>query len=104
MASDEGHLEIVRDLLNHNEVEVNIQDNEGNTALIYARDLEIVRILLNHTEIDVNIKNVTHKKKKDDVALLLKEHKEVKNCCEDEERTYHDDAERTHALEDKRRR
>ncbi|KAI2494865.1 serine/threonine kinase [Fragilaria crotonensis] len=60
LASWKCHLEVVRTLLNHRGVDVNIKDNDGYTALILASGnghLEVVRALLNHDGVDVNIKD-----------------------------------------------
>ena len=57
-----GKQEIVKLLLNHEDIDVNIRDEEGKTALIWAVDQnqkEIVELLLNHPnvreKIDVNL-------------------------------------------------
>ena len=57
-ASNSGHLEVVRALLNDEGVDVNIKDDAGATALYYASymgHVEVVRALLNHEGVDVNI-------------------------------------------------
>ncbi|KAI2493975.1 serine/threonine kinase [Fragilaria crotonensis] len=59
-ASQSGHLEVVRALLEHNGVDVNIQTNYGSTALTWASQkghLEVVRALLMHNGVDVNFQN-----------------------------------------------
>jgi ankyrin repeat protein len=60
LASEKGHLDIVRALLNpeHNNdtIDVNLQDHGGHTALSWASDnghFDIVCALLNHDAIDV---------------------------------------------------
>jgi hypothetical protein len=53
MASQNGHLEVVRELLQNNKVDVNLQTTDGRTALDIAR-----------------------RQKKDDVVLLLEKHNE----------------------------
>ena len=44
---------------NHNlDIDVNIQDKDGYTALIYAveyKNYEMIKLLINHKDIDVNI-------------------------------------------------
>ncbi|KAI2503227.1 serine/threonine kinase [Fragilaria crotonensis] len=79
------HLEMVRDVLNHEKVNINAKDRDGNTALINAisdGSVEVVRALLTHDGVDVYIKNndgdtaliCALNQKKDDVARLLEGH------------------------------
>ncbi|KAI2500745.1 hypothetical protein MHU86_13724 [Fragilaria crotonensis] len=59
MASYNRHSEVVGELLNH-EVDVNIQDNDGRTALICASDnddWDLVDMLLDDEGVDVNIQD-----------------------------------------------
>ena len=57
-ASKNGHLDIVNRLLKCEEINVNLQDKYGCTALISASDhLDIVNRLLKCEQIDVNIEN-----------------------------------------------
>ena len=68
MARYKGHLEIVRELLKHNKVDVNLPIIHGATALCIASGmghLEIVRELLQHNKVDVNVP------KKDGVTALF---------------------------------
>ena len=56
-ASVQGQLEVVRELLEAETVDVNASDNDGKTALIYASSIgqpEVVRALLNHSNININ--------------------------------------------------
>jgi hypothetical protein len=56
-ASQEGHLEVVRELLQHNEVDVNLTRDTGATALYTASQnghVDIVHALLQHGKVDVN--------------------------------------------------
>ncbi|KAI2500615.1 serine/threonine kinase [Fragilaria crotonensis] len=59
MASQNGHLEVVRELLQHDDVDVNLQrTDDGTTALFIASQdghLEVVRALLQHDNVDVNL-------------------------------------------------
>ncbi|KAI2497246.1 hypothetical protein MHU86_17253 [Fragilaria crotonensis] len=59
IASQNGHLEVVRELLQHDNVDVNLQcTDDGATALIMASQnghLEVVRALLQHSNVDVNL-------------------------------------------------
>lgn len=48
LASSGGHLEVVHALLDHDGVDVNVKDNDDDTAL---------RALLNHDGVDVNVQN-----------------------------------------------
>ena len=59
-ASKNGHLDIVNRLLKCEEINVNLQDEDGDTALIFAsytNHLSIVNKLLKCEQIDVNIEN-----------------------------------------------
>jgi ankyrin repeat protein len=56
-ASENGHKEIVKLLLDHKEIKVNQQDEDGRSALMRAsrgEHLEVVQLLLDHKDIDVN--------------------------------------------------
>lgn len=58
MASFLGHLDVVRELLKHDEVEANVLSEEGITALMGAcltGHLDIVRELLKHDKVDANV-------------------------------------------------
>jgi hypothetical protein len=77
-ASDKGHLEVVRALLNHDGVDVNIMDRYGKTALDVAR-----------------------KKNKDDIARLLEEHME-RELREEKELNLQKSEVKTPASEEKR--
>ncbi|KAI2490607.1 serine/threonine kinase [Fragilaria crotonensis] len=59
IASQNGHLEVVRELLQHDNVDVNLQcTDDGATALYMASQqghLEVVRELLQHDNVDVNL-------------------------------------------------
>jgi len=60
LASYFGITEMVKLLLEHKDIAVNIQDSHGWTALIcatYKRHAEIVKLLLEHKDIDINIQN-----------------------------------------------
>lgn len=63
-ASYEGCIEVVRALLKQEGVDVNIRDNDGETALIWASakgtkgHLKVVTALLKHDGVDVNIQNI----------------------------------------------
>ena len=81
-----GHTHIVREILEHPHVKINIKDCMGNTALIYSVQnkqlgavqlllYNIVKSLLEHEEIDVNIQD-----ERGDTALMSavdKGHKEI---------------------------
>ena len=59
-ASQWGNLDVVRELLDHDGIDVNFKSDSGNTALISASEgghLDVVCALLNHDGIDVNIQN-----------------------------------------------
>ena len=85
-AACEGHTEIVKELLNHPDINVNYKNNSSSedTALTiasYKGNTESVRELLKHPDIDVNIpnsKNVTplmlaiRENKPDTIVELLK--------------------------------
>jgi ankyrin repeat protein len=56
-ASCNGHVEIVKFLLQQNNIDVNIQRKNGGTALYMASrggHLDVVRALLQHNKVDVN--------------------------------------------------
>jgi ankyrin repeat protein len=56
-ASHHGHVEVVRDLLKHETVDVNAKDNGDNTAPNVASQhgrVEVVRELVQHDTVDVN--------------------------------------------------
>ena len=56
-AGELGHQDIVKQLVKHPGVEINMKDEDGYTGLIWAADnghLEAVREFLKHKEIDVN--------------------------------------------------
>jgi ankyrin repeat protein len=58
-ASQEGHLEVVLALLQHNEVDVNLTRDTGATALYTASQnghVDIVQALLQHGKVDVNLR------------------------------------------------
>ncbi|KAI2489351.1 serine/threonine kinase [Fragilaria crotonensis] len=58
MASHHGHLEVVRALLQHDNVDVNRQRTSGATALFMASHeghVDVVRELLQNSKVDVNI-------------------------------------------------
>ena len=60
IASSHNYTDIVKLLLNYPNINVNIQDNFGDTPLIWAIDnpqKDIVKLLLNQPDVDVNIKN-----------------------------------------------
>ena len=57
LAGEKGHQDIVRSLVQHPGVEINMKDQDGYTGLIWAADnghLEAVTEFLNHADIDVN--------------------------------------------------
>ena len=57
LAGEMGHQDIVRSLVEHPGVDVNMKDEDGYTGLIWAADnghLEAVRAFLSHQDIDVN--------------------------------------------------
>jgi ankyrin repeat protein len=79
---------MVRELLKQNKVDVNIMDDDGETALIVASKkghLEVVRALLDHDDVDVNIEDndgctaldVARNNDNQDVAHLLEERMRV---------------------------
>jgi ankyrin repeat protein len=56
-ASEGGHIDVVRVLLNHDMVDVNASGEKGRTALIGASNFgrfHVVRELLNHNSVDMN--------------------------------------------------
>jgi ankyrin repeat protein len=59
-ASRAGNLDVVKELLKRSDIDVNIQDNDGNTALIWVSfygQFEITKELLKRSDIDVNIQD-----------------------------------------------
>ncbi|OUM68876.1 hypothetical protein PIROE2DRAFT_38828, partial [Piromyces sp. E2] len=47
-------------LLSRPDIDINLQDDKGCTALMYAlksQNKEVIELLLNHPDINVNIKN-----------------------------------------------
>jgi ankyrin repeat protein len=62
-AISQGKIETIRLLLQHPNIDLNVQDNKGRTALIYSLDksLEITKLLLTHPSIDPNIKDNANK-------------------------------------------
>lgn len=65
-----GHLHIIEALMNIKDLEINMQDNNGDTALMLAvksdskNHVNIIKYLLNISDININIKN------KDDLTAL----------------------------------
>jgi len=60
IACNNGHEDIVRELLIHGQANINIKDNYGNTPLIWASmrgHVECVELLLNHHGSDLTITN-----------------------------------------------
>ncbi|MGV2437802.1 MAG UNVERIFIED_CONTAM: ankyrin repeat domain-containing protein [Anaerolineae bacterium] len=57
-ASENGHVEVIKALLAHNSVDVNIQDSAGRTALLWASEnghVEVVKALLTNDKVNINI-------------------------------------------------
>ncbi|MGV2437806.1 MAG UNVERIFIED_CONTAM: ankyrin repeat domain-containing protein [Anaerolineae bacterium] len=57
-ASENGHEEVVKALLAHNKVDVNLQDSVGRTALCWASvngHVEVVKALLNNDKVNVSL-------------------------------------------------
>lgn len=56
-AIQKGNIEIVRRLLKHEDIDVNLADNYGMTPLMYAirGQAKLVKLLLAHKSIDVNL-------------------------------------------------
>ncbi|KAI2500629.1 serine/threonine kinase [Fragilaria crotonensis] len=73
-ANGDDYVEIVRELLNHDKVEVNIQrTDDGTTALHTAcryAGSDVVRELLRHDKVNVNAQN-----KEGDTALIIASHR-----------------------------
>eukprot|EP01032_Pedospumella_encystans_P012000 gene12000-13914_t len=57
LATNNKHVAVIEALLTHPEIDVNAQDNDGATALMFAKDVAVVEALLRHPEIDVNIQD-----------------------------------------------
>ena len=87
IASQFGHVEVVRVLLGENNLDVNLQCPDGATALYIASQeghVEVVRELLQHNQVDVNLQftngftalDIALQQEHADVVLLLIEHKE----------------------------
>ena len=60
IASQLGHIEIVKLLLTNETINVNLRNDFGNTALILAswnENIEIIKLLLEHETIDVNLQD-----------------------------------------------
>ena len=60
LASFEGYLDVVKELLQHPKIDINLQDRNGDTALMHAATrgrLGVVRELLKRPGIDVNLQN-----------------------------------------------
>jgi ankyrin repeat protein len=54
IASSSGNIEVVELLLSHNSIDVNITDNNCDTALMYAirnGHIAVIRLLLSHNDI-----------------------------------------------------
>jgi ankyrin repeat protein len=80
-----NHPEIVQVLLQHEEINVNVQDEKGDTALIWAAEkgrTEVVKRLLKHPLIDVNVQDnigqtalmlSVYKRKKIPILEIVKE-------------------------------
>ena len=64
MASKYGHVEVVKKLLSHPQVDVNQEATIGKQNPLwiasYYGHVEVVRALLSHPDIDVNIKPTIH--------------------------------------------
>jgi len=80
-ASIGGYTEIVKLLLEKENIDVNIQNFYGGTALIYAtseKEIEIVKLLLEQDDIDINIQKSNGKTAlsyaNPEIANLLKNH------------------------------
>jgi ankyrin repeat protein len=58
---EDGHVEVVRALLQHDKVDVNLQDNDGSNSTLARRvedgHVEVVRALLQHDKVDVNLQD-----------------------------------------------
>ena len=90
LASEWGHTEIVRMLLERPEIDVNLQNSGGSTALMkalwYGRT-EIVRTLLKRPEIDVNLQNergmtalmFASEEGRTEIVNLIKSHRNLQN-------------------------
>ncbi|KAI2501339.1 hypothetical protein MHU86_13137 [Fragilaria crotonensis] len=85
IASQFGHVEVVRELLGEYNLDVNLRCIDGATALYIASQeghAEVVRELLQHKQVDVNLQftngftalDIALQNKHDDVVLLLIEH------------------------------
>ena len=80
-AAKEGDLKVVKELLKRSDIDVNIQNIDGNTALIWASyegHLDIVKELLKRSDIDLNIKDNDDKDffdylKEDQKEVIIKE-------------------------------
>ena len=58
LACKEGHVDVVRQLLNHSDIQVNLAGHDGRTPLHVAcqmGDVDVVRQLLSHADIQVNL-------------------------------------------------
>jgi len=60
IAVEKNFVDIIELLLKHENIDVNIQNIDGNTPLhisLYTND-DIAKLLLDHKDIDVNIQNI----------------------------------------------
>jgi len=82
-----GYVEIAKLLLEHKDIDVNIRNDEGNTALLYASiyHIKIVELLLEREDIDVNVQcnegntalHIAVYVNRIDTLKLLLEHKDI---------------------------
>lgn len=56
-ASSYGHASLLKTLVNEYHVDVNIQDEDGETPLFAAENVEIARTLVEELHADVNARN-----------------------------------------------
>ncbi|BET37530.1 hypothetical protein SAP269_01190 [Spiroplasma ixodetis] len=79
------NLEIVKELLNHPEIDLNIQDNDGNTPLHFAlfkNNLEIVQELIKHKNIDYQKTNKKGEKPINLFCCSKCKNEDIKNILE----------------------
>ena len=84
VATLNGHIEVVKLLLTHPNIKVNLKDHQGRTALMQSAILGnsgIFKLLIERDDIDVNLKDLDGKTAYDYAtnSMLKKDHQLIKS-------------------------